>query len=479
MNKLHREVAGQAIQFLVPPRIFNSLSGDLPSGAVKLPNGETAYWRLHRNLTELKKQRKNMKDLTVNLAKAFKALTTSSSFLNHYGLTKAPDIATETQLANHFRALLGLNTNRVEYSSIHNGNKKPLIETITISLGNLAYCNAHRGIQGELPKAAGIKGRLWLKETADEDQCFYFTVVSPVINLADYMSADRLSSEILNKVRQNLPLLTHNPIIEFDAGQFEGYTSNSLAALVDRHAPVPNGNSKKAKQKQSQAALAAGADKISKGEIGEDGTVVVNAPPVSDDRDLEEASTDANTDSKNTFRALSKEEFDKLSDTDQGIYITTMANWAREGGSADVLKSYLTSGILDELYSQKFTSLTQPYFLAVAIGMSDQHFHAVMGDDAAVNLAEQADSKAAEDAAAVENDQAVLAESRLQGGDECGVGEGVHAFAQDVLDGMAGRTTDELIEVSHDGTPILTSGDDSPMAVQLEDDVAVGAASVG
>jgi len=243
MSKLQRAVDGQTIQFLPLPKIFNTLSADLPSGAVKLPNGEVAYWRLHRNLAELKKQRKNVKELTAKLAAALAALVNSDSFKNHYGLTEAPSLPSDSQLATLFRNLLQLNTNRVDYSSVSYGRGKPLVETIQVPLGNLVFFNAIRGV-ASAPKVSGIKGKLWLKEGSDADQAYSFTIVSPVVELADFIGPDRLQAEILNKIKQNLPALAFNPKIVFDEDQFKNYVGASLQALGEKFGGQQNGNKK-------------------------------------------------------------------------------------------------------------------------------------------------------------------------------------------------------------------------------------------
>ncbi len=349
MNKLQRAVDGQIIQFLSLPRIFNSLSSDLPSGSVKLGNGEIAYWRLHRNLSELKKQRKNLKDLAVKLAQAFKSLVNSDGFLNHYGLTKAPEIQTEAQLTTVFRNLLIVNTNKVDYSVVHFGNKNPLVETIIVSLGNMVFFNAYRGLK-DLPKLSGIKGKLWLTESADTDQCFHFTVVSPVVSLTDYISPDRLANEVLNKIKQNLRVMAHNPRIEFNDGQFENYVGSGLQALTEKHAAAPNGANKK-KAKNSSSAL-----------------------------------TTAPAEAKNEFKVLEKAEFDLLSDDEKVAYFDTIGNWInRTGGEqTDIVSKFLSSGVMKEehaAYNAKPTTevqVTLPYFLATLLGLTDAQFEAAM-----------------------------------------------------------------------------------------------------
>lgn len=249
MSKLQRAVEGQTIQFLPLPKIFNTLSADLPSGAVKLPNGDVAFWRLHRNLQELKKQRKNVKELTAKLAQALQALVNSDTFKNHYGIAEAPSLPSESTLTTLFRNLLQLNTNRVDYSSVSYGRGKPLVETIQVPLGNLVFFNAIRGVQNG-PKVEGIKGKLWLKEGSDADQSFDFTIVSPVVKLADFIGPDRLQQEILNKIKQNLPALAFNPKIVFDDDQFKNYVGAGLQALGEKFQGQQN--SKKAKNAPKQ-----------------------------------------------------------------------------------------------------------------------------------------------------------------------------------------------------------------------------------
>lgn len=252
MSKLQRAVEGQTIQFLPLPKIFNTLSSDLPSGAVKLPNGEVAYWRLHRNLAELKKHRKNVKDLTTKLAQALGAIVNSDSFKNHYGIAEAPQLPSESQLVTLFRNLLQLNTNRVDYSSVSHGRNKPLVESIQVPLGNLVFFNAVRGVQSA-PKVAGIKGKLWLKEGSDADQAYAFTIVSPVVELADFIGPDRLQAEILSKIKMNLPALAFNPKVTFDDGQFAGYVGAGLQALGEKFQGQPSKKDKKPPKTQNSS----------------------------------------------------------------------------------------------------------------------------------------------------------------------------------------------------------------------------------
>lgn len=251
MSKLQSTVDGQTIQFLPLPKIFSTLSSDLPSGRVDLKNGEFAYWRLHRNLLELKNKKKNMKDIIGRLVSAFKSVVQSKDFLNHYGLAKAPDVASDNDLSVLFRNLLNLNTNRVTYTSTYFGNAKPRVETIQVALGNLVFLNANKGLEKEVD-TKGLKGTLWLDHKKPE--AFYkFTVLSPVVNLQDFISADRLAQEVITKIKQNLPDLAGAVKIEFNKGQFNNYLDRGLEQLADKH----NGakNTKQGKKRGESSAL--------------------------------------------------------------------------------------------------------------------------------------------------------------------------------------------------------------------------------
>lgn len=347
MSKLQRAVDGQTIQFLSVPKIFNSLSADLPSGAIKLPNGEFAHWRLNRNLTELKKNRKNLKDIVMRLAQTFRSLVNSDAFLNHYGLTKAPEIAAEPVLMGTFRSLLGLNTNRVDYTTITHGRQKPLVETIVVSLGNLVFFNAYRGVQ-EVPRVDGIKGKLWLNDSADADQCFNFAIVSPVVKLSDYISGDRLAAEILGKIKQNLALIAHNPKIVFADDQFENYVGRGIEQLQAKHEHKTN----KPAGEKKQPVLT----KVEKAEA---------QPQIA-----------------GYHFALTKEEFAAAGDSGQAEYIhnVSMARNQKDQKKADeVIKAFLLSDILDQQYDEynaqwaaKHGKITKPYYLAKILGMIDE-----------------------------------------------------------------------------------------------------------
>lgn len=257
MSKLKRAVEGQIIQFLALPKIFNTLSADLPSGAIKLPNGETAYWRLDRNVAELKNFRTKLRELSLKMAQALRQIVTSEAFLNHYGITKSPELPSDKDLSNTFRSLLYMATNKVDYSSVSFGAKKTLIESIQVPLGNLVFFNAVRGSQTP-PKAPGIKGKLWLSPVDDENQFFYFTIASPVVALSDYIGEDRLKNEIANKLKHNLRALTTNPKIVFEDGQFDNYVGRSLQQLVEQHNSNSNSGKKQKNKKEPIAATTEG-----------------------------------------------------------------------------------------------------------------------------------------------------------------------------------------------------------------------------
>lgn len=361
MSKLQRAVDGQTIQFLALPKIFNSLSADLPSGAIKLPNGEIAYWRLHRNLTELKKNRKNIKDLTTKLAQALKALVTSDAFLNHYGLAKGPEIETEAKLVQLFRNLLGLNSNRVEYTTISHGRSKPLIEQIIVSLGNLVYFNAYRGM-AEQPKSPGIKGKLWLNDGADESQFFMFTIVSPAVALSDYISADRLKAEVLNKLKQNLPIMVHNPRIEFAEGQFENYVGRGVEALAAQHGHA-------LVKKDKKPVLVAKAPKVES-----------PAAPVADETSLQELIE---------TRIHTKESFAELNDAEQTAYVQAIMDVTvdvvsgKSPEKAAMIPAFLFSGVMEPQWLANNVSsgvrYTHAFYLARVLGLSEAQFDEVTG----------------------------------------------------------------------------------------------------
>ncbi|BAS04958.1 hypothetical protein [Ralstonia phage RSF1] len=373
MSKLQRAVEGQTIQFLPLPKIFNTLSADLPSGAVKLPNGDVAYWRLHRNLAELKKHRKNVKELTTRLAQALQALVNSDSFKNHYGITEAPSLPSESQLVTLFRNLLQLNTNRVDYSSVSHGNKKPLVETIQVPLGNLVFFNAIRGVQSA-PKVAGIKGKLWLKEGSDADQAFAFTIVSPVVELADFIGPDRLQAEILNKIKVNLPTLAFNPKITFDEDQFKNYVGAGLQALGEKFQGQQNGNSKKAKNTPKQSGQHVDAPKVeapvveeqpadeAELELGQDAgaaqfvgemasqevdPITMNASQAaqiaSDARDVQRQAELGTV-------VLCAQVFEELSTEDKGVYLAAVERKISDPANWPFVNEVLNSGILASEY---------------------------------------------------------------------------------------------------------------------------------
>lgn len=245
MSKLNRTVDGQTIQFVALPKIFQSLNADLPSGKIALPSGEIAYWRLQRNLTELKKHRRNIKELANKLLAAFKTLVKSSDFLSHYGLTEPPKIPTDAALSTTLRTLLQINTNRVDYSTITvgKGQKMARVETIEVALGNLVYFNAVHGAVTET-RATGIRGKLMISPVGaqpalDEADVFDFNIFSPVIDLTDRISPDRLRTEIINKIQSNLPRFVGVADLTFNDGQFDNYLENSVEGLSEKFGNKP------------------------------------------------------------------------------------------------------------------------------------------------------------------------------------------------------------------------------------------------
>lgn len=247
MSKLQASVEGQVIQFLALPKIFSSLGSDLPSGKIKLGNGEYAYWRLHRNLTDLKRKHKNMRDTVTRLTEAFKTIVRSKDFANHYGLKAAPEVPEDHELQSLFRNLLSQNTNRVSYTSTYFGGQRPRVEAIQVTMGNMVFVNAHKGMENP-PPAEGITGKIWLDKKKPEE-FFTFSVVSPVVKLGGLISADRLAQEITTKIKQNLPDLIRALRFEFDPGQFNSYLDNGLNQLAEKH---NSGNNNKGRKDQKQ-----------------------------------------------------------------------------------------------------------------------------------------------------------------------------------------------------------------------------------
>lgn len=408
MSKLQRTVDGQTIQFLPLPKIFNTLSADLPSGAVKLPNGEVAHWRLHRNLAELKKYRKNLKELTAKLANALQALVNSDSFKNHYGLTEAPSIPSESQLVTLFRNLLQLNTNRVDYSSVSHGRNKPLVETIQVPLGNLVWFNAIRGVQNG-PKVDGIKGKLWLKEGSDADQAFEFTIVSPVVDLADFIGPDRLQAEILSKIKQNLPALAFNPKLTFADGQFKNYVGAGLQALGEK---FNNGNAvgkKKEKAKKEQPAPQNPASEIAEPtkfdlhadeivETPQANTVDLNVEIPADDfagdtltapqaAQIASDARDAQRIAELGTVVLAASVFEELSNEDKGVYLASVERKIADPAQWPFVKKVLNSGILAEPYKNLNDTLdegekiTQALYIArVIFQMTNDQYASIVGE---------------------------------------------------------------------------------------------------
>lgn len=246
MSKLQRTVDGQTLAFVTLPRIFQSLATDTPSGSIRLAKGEHAYWRLTRNLGDLKKNGSTIRDCATRLTHAFKALTESEAFMNHYGLVRPPEVSNEANMTKLFISLLQLNVNRVEQSSVFYDRSKPLVESVVVPLAHQVQFTATRGMTRPA-HGGGLKGRLWLKEAdhAADVNHFTFNISSPIVNLGERLHPDRLQKEIITKLRQNMPSQVHNPVVEFDEGQFNDFLGNGLKALVEKTAHAANGNSKK------------------------------------------------------------------------------------------------------------------------------------------------------------------------------------------------------------------------------------------
>lgn len=250
MSKLQATVDGQSIQFAALPKIFSSLNTDLPSGKISLSTGEFAYWRLHRNLTDLKRKQKGLKETVVRLTEAFKTIVRSRDFANHYGLSTPPQLPEDHELHSLFRNLLSQNTNRVSYTSTYFGGQRPRVEAIQVIMGNMVFLNAHKGMENP-PRAEGITGRMWMDKKNPES--FYtFSLISPVIALGDRINAERLAQEITNKIKQNLPDLVRALRFEFDPGQFDSYLDNGLSQLAQKHNTTPSNKEKKAKSQNAR-----------------------------------------------------------------------------------------------------------------------------------------------------------------------------------------------------------------------------------
>ena len=362
MSKLTRTVAGQTITFLALPRIFQSLSVDLPTGAIKLSTGEVAYWRLNRNLTELKNNRSSHRTIAETLAQALRSLVMSEAFMNHYGLAKSPELPNEANLSTTFRALLALNNTRTDYTSTYYGRNKPLIETITVPLSNMVYFNATRGSTTPPPRQAGLKGTLWLNSKTTEGEVpFRFTIASPHVLLPNHINEERLSKEILTKIIQNLPIMVSKPTIEFDDGQFESYIGSGLQALVEKTAHAPNGASKKkgALVKSPVAATPQPAALIAE----------VSIPAVWPGSDPVVLET-----------VLGPDAYASLSSSEQSAYLERMALQAKlEGPEADKLRAdFMFSGILEKEWKESCADVggnlvvqSHEYFLGCVLGLAE------------------------------------------------------------------------------------------------------------
>lgn len=363
MSKLHRNAEGQVIQFVQLPRIFQVLSGDLPSGAVTLPNGEKAYWRLQRNISEMKSQQSTPREISEKLAEVFKALTSSSAFLNHYGLSEAPKIGSPSSVAETFRNLMTVNTQRVEYSTITHGVKKQLVETLTVPFGNQVYLRGTRGnTKDSRPgrpapnpaKVKGVKGKLWLSVADREDEFFEFILFSPVVHLPDFIREDQLKKEIINKLKNNMGLITNDPTIVFDDGQFNTVDlgAKGLQELAALHPAAKNGNQKKATKNQV-AKL-------------EQAPIIVNET-----------------------QALTKEAFAELDKAGQDAYLEKICDIAKANKPEDrsTLIAYMVSGILEDAWKfyvkkqHSMHAMSQPFFLAQAANILDTQFEELMGDE--------------------------------------------------------------------------------------------------
>lgn len=370
MSKLTRTVSGQTITFLALPRIFQSLAVDLPTGAIKLSTGEVAYWRLNRNLTELKNNRSSHRSIAETLAQALRSLVLSEAFMNHYGLAKSPELPNEANLTTTFRALLALNNTRTDYTSTYYGRNKPLIESITVPLSNMVYFNATRGSTTPPPRQAGLKGTLWLRsKTAEGEVPFRFTIISPHVLLPNHINEERLSKEILTKIIQNLPIMVNKPTIEFDEGQFDSYIGSGLQALVEKTAHAPNGAGKKKGALVKPPAQASA--------NSQEGVAAAHQ------RQVDHAVADLINEGK-SFPAvepvLGPDAYASLSTDEQAAYLSRMSNHAKIAGDVyDKLRhDFMFSGILEKEWKESCADTTQgmvvqshEYFLGCVLGLAE------------------------------------------------------------------------------------------------------------
>lgn len=242
MSHIQRSVDGQTIRFVQIPRIFQSLQADLPSGSIKLANGEIAYWRLQRNITDLRKVRAHTREVASRLAKALQSMVATTDFMNFYGIEEPVNLGNEGKLIAVFMHLLTTNNNRMEYSSITHGANPVLTESIIIHLGNQTILYAQRGNPAH-GRQDGIKGKLYLNKG---EEPFVFYIHSPVLKIEEVINERRLSEEILTKVKMNLALFAKTPSIVFEPDQFPvvEVINDKLTKLVNTHPPKANGKNK-------------------------------------------------------------------------------------------------------------------------------------------------------------------------------------------------------------------------------------------
>jgi hypothetical protein len=351
MNKLHRTIEGQSLQFVTLPKIFQRLNSDLPSGAIKLPNGEVAYYRIVRNHAELNKRRRDMNSVVQALVDGLKSMVSSQAFLNQYGLTEVPNVDFSHKLNANIRTMLLTSTNVVEYRSTQRGNEKGLLEQITVNLGNMVVFTAQRGKDLREPENAGITGTLLLGRYNDEiegkpSNNFRFSVASPFIDLGKVMGAEALGNEILTKLRTQLKVLSPLMALEFDDGVFNDYSKAALASLDTKKR-----NTKRADKKTSALPGVAGLDYI-----------------------------------------LTDEEFRALSLEARAEYLKNIPNT-----TADLQRRFLESDVLSIEYNQHSTNtslkkpvLTRQYFLARKVGLKDPVVRELVGEGVAKHVSNPA-----------------------------------------------------------------------------------------
>lgn len=262
MSNLTRTVAGQVLSFIQLPRVFTSLNSDLPSGSIKLPNGESAFWRLTRNLGAMKERKMNVGETARELAIAFKALVNSDQFLNHYGIQKAPELMNEGNTITMFRHLLSLVNNRVEYATMTSSKAAGgLVETVTMSMGNsVSFVATRGGTAGSNLNARAqqgkLRGQLILNSINEKEVPFDFVLTSPYISLDERMSKDNLTNELLAKIRKNMGLIVNKPKLSFQDGNFASYVTRGLEALVEKNGKDRNKKKMALMEKQQKTPAA-------------------------------------------------------------------------------------------------------------------------------------------------------------------------------------------------------------------------------